>query len=196
MISLCLASGSPRRRELLSLLGWPFSVMVPRSSESLVPGEKPEDAVVRLASEKARSVAPLCSEGAVVAADTVVVLDGEILGKPRDKDDAFSMIKRLEGRSHRVMTGIALSCGARLLSRLEVTTVVFRSMSERQIRSYVRTGEGLDKAGAYGIQGQGALLVQRIDGDYFNVVGLPLYGLSLMMEAIGISLPDQWGTAQ
>ncbi len=196
MISVILASGSPRRRELLSLLGWPFSVEIPQVDESLIPGETPEDTVLRLASKKAEAVSCVFTDKAVIAADTVVVFSGEILGKPKDKDDAFSMIKRLEGGPHRVMTGLSLSYGGRLLSHVEVTEVVFRSMTDDQIRSYVETGEGLDKAGAYGIQGQGALMVRRIEGDYFNVVGLPLYSLSLMMEAIGLSLPVQWGVAQ
>lgn len=192
MRSVILASASPRRRELLSLLGWPFSVKVSSIEEIIAPSESPQDAVVRLATEKARSVRS-SSEDMVIAADTVVVLDGAILGKPSSKEEAFDMVKSLAGRSHLVMTGVAVAQGNRVVSDVEITSVSFRELDDEGIRAYVETGEGMDKAGAYGIQGLGALLVSRIDGDYFNVVGLPLHRLSIMVGAFGCSLDSQWG---
>nr|WP_321499837.1 Maf family protein [uncultured Dethiosulfovibrio sp.] len=192
MRSVILASASPRRRELLSLLGWPFSVRVSSIEEVIVPSESPQDAVVRLATEKARSVHS-SPEDMVIAADTVVVLDGAILGKPSSKDEAFEMVKSLAGRSHLVMTGVAVAQGNRVVSDVEITSVFFRDLDDDRIRAYVETREGMDKAGAYGIQGLGALLVSRIEGDYFNVVGLPLHRLSIMVGSFGCSLESQWG---
>lgn len=193
MRSLILASASPRRRDLLSLLGWPFSVKVPSVDETFLPSESPQDAVVRLAVKKASSVSLDLEDSLVVAADTVVVLDGDVLGKPSSKDEAFSMVKSLSGKTHLVMTGVAVSSGGVVKGELEITSVCFRDLDDDQIQAYVDTGEGADKAGAYGIQGLGALLVRRIEGDYFNVVGLPLSRLSSMVESLGCDLRCQWG---
>lgn len=192
MRSMILASASPRRRELLSLLGWPFSVQISSIDEIIDPSESPSEAVVRLAIEKARSVIS-SPEDLVVAADTVVVKDGRILGKPSSRDEAFSMVSSLAGRTHTVLTGVAVAQGDRLKGEVEATSVAFRDLNDNQIKAYVETGEGMDKAGAYGIQGLGALLVDRIEGDYFNVVGLPLRRLSSMLESFGYSLDLQWG---
>ena len=192
MRSMILASASPRRRELLSLLGWPFSVQISSIDEIIDPSESPSEAVVRLAIEKARSVIS-SPEDLVVAADTVVVKDGRILGKPSSRDEAFSMVSSLAGRTHTVLTGVAVAQGDRLKGEVEVTSVAFRDLNDNQIKAYVETGEGMDKAGAYGIQGLGALLVDRIEGDYFNVVGLPLRRLSSMLESFGYPLDLQWG---
>lgn len=192
MTPLCLASTSPRRKYLLSLLGWDFTVQAPCSGETLIKGENPRDAVARLAKEKALSVSGLHPEKIVLGADTVVVLDGEILGKPRSEAESFGMIKRLQGRSHVVLTGLNLSFMEKSLSHIEATRVFFRPLSDEEIQSYLNTGEGLDKAGSYGIQGRGAILVERIEGDYFNVVGLPLYALSVMIGKIGFPLSGQW----
>ncbi len=193
MRSLILASASPRRRELLSLLGWPFSVKIPSVDEAFLPSESPQDAVVRLAVKKASSVSLDLGDNLVVAADTVVVLDGDVLGKPSSKDEAFSMVKSLSGKTHLVMTGVAVSSGGVVKGEVEVTSVSFRDLDDEQIQAYVDTDEGKDKAGAYGIQGLGALLVRRIEGDYFNVVGLPLCRLSSMVESLGCDLRCQWG---
>lgn len=193
MRSVILASASPRRSELISLLGWPFSVKISSVDETIFSSESPRDAVVRLAIKKASSVSMDCGEGLIVAADTVVVLDGEIFGKPSSEEEAFSMVKRLSGRRHLVMTGVAVLSDGVVRGEVEETSVYFRDLDDDEINAYVETGEGKDKAGAYGIQGLGALLVRRIEGDYFNVVGLPLHRLSSMVESLGCGLRCQWG---
>lgn len=167
-----LASASPRRREILATLGIPFDVVPSDADETPIPGLAPEALARRLAVAKAREVAAR-EAGFVLGADTIVVVDGEILGKPVDDDDAARMIARLGGRVHEVITGVALVSGERV-EQLSVTTRVwFRPLDEDVVRRYVATGEGRDKAGAYGVQGVAAGLVSRIDGSWSNVVGLP-----------------------
>lgn len=190
--SLVLASGSPRRRAMLSELGWDFTVRISPVEEEILPGEVPSDAVMRLASDKGRAVARDWPHCIVLAADTVVTLDGRILGKPRDRDEAFLMLQTLAGRTHRVLTGLALFLDDRCLVGAEATDVTFRSLSDNALHAYVATGECDDKAGAYGIQGRGALLVASIRGCYFNVVGLPLARLSGMLLELGVSMEQQW----
>jgi septum formation protein len=185
---IVLASGSPRRRELLKGLGWDFEVAVSEADESALPGETPEALCVRLAEAKATAVAESRKrsrsrkKALVIGADTIVVVDGEILGKPRDMPESLSMTRRLQGRSHEVLTGLALLWGETALRGLERTTVRFRPLDDAALQAYAGTGEGMDKAGAYAVQGKGALLVSSIEGDYFNVVGLPLCRLGLMIE--------------
>ena len=190
--SIVLASGSPRRRELLAGLGLSFEIVKSDADETLPAGISPEDAVALLAERKARAVAGLCRDDAlVIAADTVVALGGDILGKPADEEDSARMLSSLSGREHRVCTGIALSLGGRLVSCTETTAVRFRALADTEILEYIKTGEPADKAGAYGIQGLGSLFVTGITGDYFNVVGLPLCRLSqLCRESFGFSLYD------
>ena len=167
---LVLASGSPRRRQLLEMLGIPIEVRPPHVPEVRNPGESPQAYVERLAREKAASVAgPL-----VLGADTTVVVDGEVLEKPVDATDALRMLRRLQGRVHQVITAIALKTPDSMLSATDVTAVTFRPADDDVLRAYVATGEPMDKAGAYGIQGYGAALVERIDGDFFGVMGLPV----------------------
>jgi septum formation protein len=167
---LVLASGSPRRRQLLEMLGIPIEVRPPHVPEVRNPGESPQAYVERLAREKAASVAgPL-----VLGADTTVVVDGEVLEKPVDAADALRMLRRLQGRVHQVITAIALKTPDSMLSATDVTAVRFRPADDDVLRAYVATGEPMDKAGAYGIQGYGAALVERIDGDFFGVMGLPV----------------------
>jgi len=167
---LVLASGSPRRRQLLEMLGIPIEVRPPHVPEVRNPGESPQAYVERLAREKAASVAgPL-----VLGADTTVVVDGEVLEKPVDATDALRMLRRLQGRVHQVITAIALKTPDSMLSATDVTAVRFRPADDDVLRAYVATGEPMDKAGAYGIQGYGAALVERIDGDFFGVMGLPV----------------------
>jgi septum formation protein len=170
MDGLVLASGSPRRRELLAQLGVTFAVVVPDVDESPLPGERPVGLVRRLAAAKAVAV-----EGdPVLAADTVVDVDGEILGKPVDADDARRMLRRLSGRSHRVHTGVAVRSGARLELEVATTIVTFVPLQSAVIEWYVRTGEPLDKAGAYAFQGGAGRFVTELDGDADTVIGLPL----------------------
>lgn len=184
MVEIVLASGSPRRREILEGLGLPFRVTVSGAEENIDPGTPPYLAVERLSLLKAADAAKGQPENAlVIGADTVVVLDGEILTKPVDEEDAARMLARLSGRQHSVLTGISVMRrrDGKAVSVFEETKVCFRTLSEEEIMRYVSTGEPLDKAGAYGIQGRGSLLVERIEGDYFNVVGLPVCRLARLL---------------
>jgi septum formation protein len=188
--SIILASNSPRRREMLKQIGLDFAVVPADVDEVVLPGEEPEAYAVRVAQDKAQVAARKAGGGVVIAADTIVVLGDRILGKPVDASDAERMLNLLSGREHRVITGLVLldATSGRSLARTSVTRVWFRSLSIEEIRSYAASGEPLDKAGAYGIQEKGALLVQKIDGCYFNVVGLPLSLLGEMLSEFGISL--------
>jgi septum formation protein len=206
---LVLASASPRRRELLAQAGYVFTVHPAHIDEDPLANEEPIAYVVRLAREKAEAVfsevcagakAPSISEDAevvraealtypmhglvVLGADTTVVLDGEMLGKPADADDATRMLRRLSGRTHRVITGVALATAAGAEVAAEVTAVRFLTLSDREIAEYVASGEPMDKAGAYGIQGRAARWIPRVEGCYFNVVGLPLALVATMLESI------------
>lgn len=187
-----LASSSPRRRALLTDLGWDLEVLSPDVDESRRPGEGPAELCERLARLKATACA---ADGdlPVVAADTVVAIDGLVLGKPADRRGACAMLRRLQGRTHEVMTGLAVFWRGRLLSCVERTSVTFRPLSEEAVCAYAASGEGDDKAGAYAIQGLGGLLVSGIRGDYFNVVGLPLCRLGQMMESLGLGLSGMLG---
>lgn len=190
MEKIILASSSPRRRELLTRVGCEFEVIVPDAVEPLPKrGEDARDFVLRSAVAKCDAVASAHPERVVLAADTIVVLDGAILGKPRGSDDAFSMLKSLVGRTHQVMSCVAARRGEHPTARLSITDVSFRGdITDDELRRYVATGEPLDKAGAYGIQGLGSLLVRRIDGDYFGVVGLPIADTASILGEFGIRL--------
>lgn len=169
---LILASGSPRRASVLETLGLPFVVVVPAVDETAGEGEGPAELAERLARAKARRGA---EDGSLALGfDTVVAHRGEILGKPRDRADARSMILRLAGETHDVWSGIAVAASGRVESAVERTRVRFRPVSPEEAESYVATGEPMDKAGAYGIQGMGAAFVERVEGDFFNVMGFPL----------------------
>lgn len=185
-----LASGSPRRRELLEMLGVPDLTIRPaKGPERATPGAGPEQTVRELSLHKAQEVAQTCApEDIIIAADTIVYLDGAILGKPRDHDDAVRMLTALSGREHIVYTGVAVLRGGELRQAAERTAVRFRPLTSGEIERYIATGEPMDKAGAYGVQGKGALLVERLEGDFFNVMGLPVLRLSRMLEYFGISL--------
>lgn len=183
-----LASGSPRRRELLSQIGIRHRVQPADIDETVLPGETPEGHVERLALAKADAVAALentPADAIVLAADTIVVVDDDILGKPDDADQARAMLRRLAGRTHTVHTAVAMVRGSRKASRVDSVSVTFRELTDREIADYVSTGEPLDKAGAYGIQGHGAALVRRIDGDFFAVVGLSLATVVEMLREMG-----------
>jgi septum formation protein len=188
--SIILASNSPRRRELLAQIGLIFTVAPADVDERLHPGEAPTGYAERLAREKARVVAERAGESVVIAADTIVVVGGTVPGKPSDAADARRMLTALSGMEHEVITALAVMDAAtqRLSLRTSITKVWFRSLTEREINAYIATGEPLDKAGAYGIQERGALLVDRIEGCYSNVVGLPLSLLGDMLRDFGITI--------
>jgi len=185
-MSLVLASGSPRRKQLLEMLGLPFRVVAPGVDETRESSEQPEAYVVRLAREKARVVAARERGELVLAADTTVVLRGEIFEKPSTPAAAEAMLGRLQGRTHRVMTAVAVALDGRLEHALDVTEVTFRRLSGDAIAAYVATGEPMDKAGAYAIQGKGAALVEGIRGDFFGVMGLPLRLALELLERFGL----------
>jgi septum formation protein len=188
-----LASASPRRASLLRELGWDFHIVPPGIEESLLDGVPPQEQAVHIASEKADIVSEDFPEALVIAADTIVVLDGGILGKPRDSREAVRMLTLLEGKTHSVITGVAVRLNGRSAEGFEETKVTFRDLSDSEIQAYFSGGESMDKAGAYAIQGWGSLLVSSIEGCYFNVVGLPLYRLSRILEEMGVALERQWG---
>lgn len=185
-MKLILASRSPRRRELLGRMGLEFTVVTPQIDEDAFTAPDPAALVSLLSREKAMAVAGTCPEALVIAADTVVVLDGAVLGKPRDQAEAQEMLAALSGRSHAVYTGVTVCRGGRAVTGAERTEVTFRALTPEEIRRYVATGEPMDKAGAYGIQGLGSLLVEGIRGDYFNVVGLPVCRLGRMLADFGV----------
>ena len=186
-MGLILASGSPRRRQLLEQIGLTFVVRSSDVDESVSPGLTPAQVVESLSARKGEAVAAEAAPGdLVLSADTVVALDGAILGKPRDRAEAEAMLTALSGRTHQVYTGVTLLQDGRRLTEHEVTAVTFRPLSPGEIAAYVSTGEPMDKAGAYAIQGLGALLVERLEGDYFNVMGLPLCRLGEMLAQFGV----------
>lgn len=187
-MEIILASGSPRRRELLERMGIrEFTVISPAADESLEDGAPPAEQVERLSRRKADAVAAQADPDAlIIAADTVVALEGTILGKPADEEEAFRMLSALSGVRHQVYTGVTVARGGRTLTRHEVTSVDFRSLEPEEVELYIATGECMDKAGAYGIQGYGALLVEGINGDYYNVVGLPVACLAQMLKEFGV----------
>ena len=183
---IVLASQSPRRRELLALVGIQHTVHPVDLDETARPGEAPATHALRLAREKARAVAERDADAVVIGADTIVVLDGDILGKPRDEAEATAMLRRLSGRTHTVLTAVAVARGATLVSGVESVEVTLRPLSDQAIASYVATGEPLDKAGAYGIQGYGAVIVERVHGDYFAVMGLALGRTVGLLADVGV----------
>ncbi len=185
---LILASASPRRRELLDRFNIPYEVIPALGEETAPEGLPPGELVAALAAGKAAEVSGRCPGAVVIAADTVVEVDGRILGKPGTIERAEEMLSALSGRENRVWTGICVREGDRTLCRSECTRVHFRPLSKEEIRAYAASGEPLDKAGAYGYQGLACLFVDRIEGDYFNVVGLPVCTLGLMLREFGIEL--------
>jgi nucleoside triphosphate pyrophosphatase len=183
---IILASASPRRRELLTLIGIAHAVSPADIDETPLPGELPEPHAERLAREKASVVASREPNATIVAADTIVVVDGDILGKPRDAAEAALMLRRLSGRSHIVYTAVAVARGGAVVSGVETVGVTFRELTADDIDAYIATGEPMDKAGAYGIQGFGATVVTRVDGDYFAVMGLALGLMVRLLARVGV----------
>lgn len=189
-MDLILASASPRRAELLEQIGLNFKIIPSTFQEETIPEDAPARLVMELALSKAKQVAEGISEGLVIGADTIVFLEDRVLGKPSGIEEAVRMLAQLSGKEHQVFTGIALIEVPGEKSRIdyEMTRVQFRSLSRDEIEAYVSTKEPLDKAGAYGIQGKGAVLVESIHGCYFNVVGLPIVRLVTMLQDFGVSL--------
>ena len=185
-----LASGSPRRQELLRRIGiTDFDIAVTQTDETYPEGLTPEETVAYIARGKAEAARALTSpRDIVITADTMVFLGGERLGKPRDAEDALRMLRELSGNRHTVCTGVTVRQDDKLICFTTSSDVYFRALDDEELRSYIATGEPLDKAGAYGIQGLGALLVERIDGDYYNVMGLPLVPLAGALRSFGICL--------
>ena len=188
MARIVLASGSPRRQELLGRMGIrDFVVSVPQVEEVCPEGLPPEEPVCHISRQKSGAV-QAGPDDIVITADTMVFLDGKRLGKPRDEADALRMLSALQGRHHTVCTGVTVRQGGKMLTRAQSTQVWFREASTEELKNYIRSGEPMDKAGAYGVQGLGALLVERIDGDFFNVMGLPVLLLSRMLAQFGVTL--------
>ena len=179
-----LASQSPRRRELLTLVGIPHTVQPADVDETYHPGEVPREHAIRLARAKVAAIG--IPDAVVIGSDTIVVVDGDVLGKPTDENDAARMLRRLSGRAHTVITAVAVSWDGRTESDAEEVGVTFHALTDERIAAYVRTREPMDKAGAYGIQGFGAVNVARVDGDYFAVMGLPLQRLIRVCERLGL----------
>lgn len=190
MDKLILASASPRRRELMSLLGLPFEVIVSNVAEVTAKHLSPEETVKDLALQKARAVADNLANGLVIGADTIVVSAAKILGKPANEEEAYWMLKELSGQEHHVYTGIALldKASGGLEVAAEVTMVKFKELSDGEIRAYLATGEPFDKAGAYAIQGRAAVFIEGIIGDYYNVVGLPVYRLAQLLKSFKVEI--------
>ena len=187
-LSLILASGSPRRREFFTRMGWNFTVVKPGTEERVHPGETPEQYVRRNAEEKAAdalALSGIADRAVAVAADTIVVQDGRILEKPKDPADAHRMLRELSGRTHQVMTGLCIRTADAMHSRTVVTDVEFKPLTDAEIDAYIRTGEPMDKAGAYAIQGLAAYMIRSVRGSYTNVVGLPLAETVEALEEFG-----------
>lgn len=189
MKKIILASESPRRQSLLHQMGIDFTISPANITEDLSISASPEQLVRSIALQKARYVLSSLEEGVVIAADTVVCREGRVMGKPIDRDDAYAMLSQLSGHTHQVMTGLCVAePGAEPDVEVEITNVFFRSLTDADVHNYLNHSEWLDKAGGYGIQGRGALLVERIEGCYYNVVGLPLNRLNMMLRRKGLDL--------
>ena len=188
-MNVILASQSPRRRELLGLTGLDFVVRAADIDETTDPNAAPFDEVARLSREKALAI-PREADDVVIAADTIVVCDGAMLGKPVDEEDAYRMLSMLSDRDHQVMTGLTVIRGEQIVAHTEVTDIHFRALTDGEIRAYIASGEPMDKAGAYGIQGGASLFVTGIHGDYFNVVGLPVCRLGMILGSLGLSVTE------
>jgi len=189
-MKLILASQSPRRRELLSLLKIPFTVCVSQADETMDPGAPPEQQVALVSRRKAEAT-PRQEDQVVIAADTIVVCDGNVMGKPHCREEACRMLERLSGRTHQVMTGLTVLWGNQCHTCTEITDVTFRSLSRQEIDRYVDSGEPMDKAGAYGIQGGAALFAEKLSGDYYNVVGLPVCRLVQVLQSMVPELMEE-----
>lgn len=189
---IILASKSPRRRQLLSMMGLDFTVRTADIDETMDSAQTPAHETAAVCRRKAEKIAQDTAPGdVVIAADTIVVIGGKILGKPQDEEDAARMLRLLSGQTHTVYTGLCVICGAQVQTQVVASEVTFRPLSGKEIRAYIKTGEPMDKAGAYGIQGYGAMFVSHLEGDYFSVMGLPVCTLSGMLRAAGVPVLGQ-----
>ena len=189
-MQLILASQSPRRKELLGLFHIPFTVQVADIDEAMDPSRSPSEEVARVSRAKAEAI-PRSADDVIIAADTIVVLEEGVLGKPRDTADAIRMLSALSGRDHQVMTGVTVLRGEKALTHTEITDIHFRPLSQKEIEAYVATGEPMDKAGSYGIQGGAALFAEKMHGDYYNVMGLPVCRLWQILHAMAPEILDR-----
>ena len=190
-MEIILASQSPRRKELMGLFHIPFIVRVSQADESMDPKLSPAEAVAIVSRRKAEAVAR-SEDDIVIAADTIVVLGSQILGKPHDEADASRMLHLLSGRDHQVMTGMTLLRGNRVITCTEITDIHFRQLTDREIDAYIRSGEPMDKAGSYGIQGGAALFAERLVGDYYNVMGLPVCRLGQLLRELAPEIMEEF----
>ena len=189
-MEVILASQSPRRKELMQLFGIPFVIRVADIDEGMDPAKPARDEVARVSRQKAAAV-PRGEDDIVIAADTIVVCQGQILGKPKDTEDARQMLTLLSGRDHQVMTGMTVLRGDRVISCTEVTDIHFRPLSQKEILRYIATGEPMDKAGSYGIQGGAALFAEKMVGDYYNVMGLPVCRLGQILGELAPEIMEE-----
>ena len=189
-MQLILGSQSPRRKELLGLFHIPFVIKIADIDEAMDPALSPAEEVARVSRAKAEAI-PRGDDDVVIAADTIVVLENEVLGKPKDEADAVRMLTALSGRDHQVMTGVTVLRGNTALTHTEITDIHFRPLSQKEIAAYVATGEPMDKAGSYGIQGGAALFAEKMHGDYYNVMGLPVCRLWQMLRAIAPEIMEE-----
>lgn len=189
-MQLILASQSPRRKALMELFHIPFTVLVADIDETMDDSKPPIDEVARVSRLKAEATPRTCDD-VVVAADTIVVCQGKVLGKPADENDAYHMLKLLSGKDHQVMTGLTVLRGDTAIVHTEVTDIHFRELTDGEIRAYIRTGEPMDKAGSYGIQGGAALFAERMVGDYYNVMGLPVCQLGQILKSAAPELMEE-----
>lgn len=187
-MKIILASASPRRQELLKYITPDFDVMPADVDETLPDSVPADESAEFLAVKKALHVAASATDSIVIGSDTVVIVDGEILGKPADEADAERMLKKLSGKIHKVVTGVCLACGKRTFSFSQATDVKFYTLTDEEIRDYIATGDPMDKAGAYGIQSEGCVLIEKIDGDFFAVMGLPVARLKRVLKIFADSL--------
>ena len=188
-MEIYLASKSPRRKELLERMGLEFTVRAVNTNETMDPFRHPSDEVARVSLEKAKAVQPHCMpDDIIISADTIVVCDSLVMGKPHSESEAFSMLRRLSGRDHQVMSGLTVLHGDGCENLTVTTTLRMRSLSDEEIRAYIATGEPMDKAGAYAIQGLAAMFVIGLDGDYYNVMGLPVCPLAMILRKFGVKL--------
>lgn len=190
-MEVILASQSPRRKELMGLFHIPFVIRISDADETMDPTLSAAEAVAQVSRRKAEAVTR-GTDDVVIAADTIVVCAGEILGKPKDEADASRMLHLLSGRDHQVMTGMTLLRGNKRLTHTEITDIHFRQLSDREIDAYIRTGEPMDKAGSYGIQGGAALFADRMHGDYYNVMGLPVCRLGQLLREIAPEIMEEY----
>jgi septum formation protein len=189
MKKIMLASASPRRQELLKLIGLEFQVMPSNAEEIIDESDTASETVLRLSYIKARDVKEKAKDYIVIGADTIVVYNNEILGKPLDEQDAYRMLSLLNGKTHYVLTGFTVIGEEKVISKYEESAVTFRQLSEKEIKAYIMTKEPFDKAGSYAIQGIGSVMIEKINGDYFNIVGLPVCKLSnVLLKEFGIKI--------